>query len=129
MKDTTCNTDSTSSNPTLESILDKTEILTIDRRKIPNHSGYDDYESRLGEAMCLTELLKELVCPTHLRHPDYPGSEHTLIPFDSSLLEGKAREGLGYIIYRIQDTLQDSYDALYNRTAEVDKQEVDHDHE
>lgn len=125
MKNPTSTTiQSTSSTPTLEELEAAREILTIDRRKIPYNSGFSDYEARLHEAICLSELLKELVAPSHKSYPDHSCQTNTLVPYDSVLLQDKAREGLGYIVLRISDVLQEGFDAIYNREAEVSKSEV-----
>ena len=110
MKSTKCSTKPNSSTPVL-TLLEDYNKRTIDRSKIPYLRGYPDHESRINEALCLASLLRELICPHWTRHPDHPESK--ILPFDSSLLEPKAREGLGYIAGRIEDVLQECEQAIY----------------
>lgn len=112
MKSTTSKTQPTSSI-TSATLSKDYNTRTIDCSKIPYLSGYEDPESRINEAICLAALLKELVCPHWIRHPESPGSENILVPFDSTLLEKSAREGLGYIAGRIEDVLRECEQAIY----------------
>lgn len=112
MKDTDCSTKPNSSTPNL-TLLNNYYTRTIDLSKIPNLSGFEDHESRINEALCLAALLRELICPHWTRHPDYPESK--ILPFDSSLLEPKAREALGYIAGRVENVLQECEQAIYGK--------------
>ncbi len=95
-------------------------IRTFDRSKISNISNDESHEGRLMEAIYLAALLRELIAPIWKKRPEFPGSENILIPFDSGLLEEDARQGLSFVVCRVESVLKECQQAMY----EQDKEEV-----
>lgn len=111
MKNTTCTT--TQSEASTANEFDHFYIKTIDPREVNPISNYDQFESRLSEAIALSALLKELVCPSWLKKPLYKGSNEIIAPFTCNELPDEAREGLGYVAGRIESMLMECSAAIY----------------
>jgi hypothetical protein len=114
---TTCTTPQTRTFPADEYDFD---VRTVNLKEINPVSNFDDFEARLGEAISLAALLKELVSPSWVKHPSYPGSAEIVRPFTSNDLSDPAREGLGYVAMRVESVLMECEEAIFDK-GEVGK--------
>lgn len=119
MKNTPCTTSQPEASSANEFDYD---VRTVNLKEIDPIANFDDFESRLGEAIALSSLLKELVCPSWLKKPRYKGSSEIIAPFTCGELSNEAREGLGYVAIRVESMLMECENAIFcSGSKEVSK--------